>query len=54
MWGNNCTLFMVASMTADDTNQRAVLRNPGVIAKRFHAFVHSQKSLCWEKTLPES
>ena len=33
MWANDCTLLMVASMIADDTNQRAVLRNPGVIAR---------------------
>src|ERR1039458_5112148 len=32
MCGNNCTFLMVASMTAEATNQRAVLRNPGVIA----------------------
>ena len=31
MWANNCALRMVASMMAEDTNQRAALRSPGVI-----------------------
>ena len=33
MWGNSCTFFMVASITADASAQRAVVRTPGLIAK---------------------
>jgi hypothetical protein len=45
MCANNCTLRTVASTTADDANQRAAVRIPGLIARDSTPFEHPEESL---------